>query len=538
MAIIQLVDEWAKLDPATWAQGRFGWITEAGQPVTLADWQRAVISEYWQRRQVISTLFISTVKKSGKTFLNSLLAAHRWLTLPGVHFALGNDQDQAALLQSAMIADMIKRHPVLRRYVKINRNELVFTPTGSRLITLPSDYQGSAGHNFLTVSFTELWAFIHEGPFRMYEELTPPPLSGALRLVDSYAGWEGESLLLRQIWDRGLSGERINDDWPIFLVGQQLSYIHQGEEAQIRCWRGSEEERIAYYAEQAAGQRQGTFNRHHLNQWQNAESVFITPEQWDALIDLSYRCPLPGKSTRLYVAYDMAVVRDWAAVVSVFRDGDLLKLGPYRVWKPGKKRQEIDQDAVEEYLISLADNYTIADLRGDDTQFASIRQRLNRSGIKTEKFSQHANEMTKAGNALYDTIRQTRLVVYPGADDLRTCVLNARGKETERGVRLVKQTQSRKIDAAIALAMAVSLALDDAGKQWRNIPFLPVPGNEYEARIIQALDLPKCPRCNAERLQPSRSDQNTLQCRYCGFIRREGERIPQMPTPAERLPWN
>lgn len=87
-------------------------------------------------------------------------------------------------------------------------------------------------------------------------------------------------------------------------------------------------------------------------------------------------------------------------------------------------------------------------------------QRLNRGGIRTEEFSQHPNQMTKAGNALFDTIRQCKLAVYAGAVDLRECVLNARGKETERGVRLVKQTQSRKIDAAIALAMSVALALE------------------------------------------------------------------------------
>ena len=37
-------------------------------------------------------------------------------------------------------------------------------------------------------------------------------------------------------------------------------------------------------------------------------------------------------------------------------------------------------------------------------------------------------------------------------------VLNAQAKETDRGIRLVKEHHSRKIDAAIALAMAVAEA--------------------------------------------------------------------------------
>lgn len=457
MNIPTLIDEWCRLGPIGWAEDDYGWIIEGGTPIHLADWQRLILSEYWQRRESITTLFISTPKKSGKTLLDSLLTCYRWLTMPGVHFALGNDFDQAALLQADMIGEMVKRHPVLKRYVKINKGELIFQPTGSRLITLPADYSGAAGHNFLTVSFTEIWAFTWESHLRLYEELTPPPLVHALRIVDSYAGWTGESILLENVWNRAKAGQQIGDD--LYLTGQQLSYIAEGEAGHKKTWRGDEAQRQAYLTEQRETLREGTYRRLHLNEWQTTEDTFVTAEQWDALLVPGYVCPSPSKSVHLHTAVDIGVKRDWAAVASVIRDSDGLSLGPYRIWKPAKGA-EVDLTSVEDYLIELDAGYSLSSLAGDPSQFLYMKQRLNAGGIRTEEFSQHPAQMTKAGNALFDTIRQGKLAVYAGAADLRECVLNARGKETERGVRLVKQKQSRKIDAAIALAMAVALALE------------------------------------------------------------------------------
>jgi hypothetical protein len=66
------------------------------------------------------------------------------------------------------------------------------------------------------------------------------------------------------------------------------------------------------------------------------------------------------------------------------------------------------------------------------------------------------SRMTEAGNALFTAVREGRLRVYPGARDLREHVLAASARETDRGIRLVKTAGRRKIDGAIALAMAVA----------------------------------------------------------------------------------
>ena len=57
-----------------------------------------------------------------------------------------------------------------------------------------------------------------------------------------------------------------------------------------------------------------------------------------------------------------------------------------------------------------------------------------------------------------DLVRSGGLRVYQ-APDLRVHVLNAALLETARGIRLAKEKGSRKVDAAVALAMAVYAAL-------------------------------------------------------------------------------
>lgn len=472
-SIHELLDTWGAMDVAAWAGHRYGWIMPDGNPITLAAWQRALLSCYAEHKADVSTLFISSVKKTGKTALNSIILCHRWLTLPGLHLSVGNDRDQSAELQFDMVRAMCQRHPLLRRHVRETRTELTFEPTGSRVVALPMDYKSSGGTNFGTVSLSELWAYEYESARRLYEELTPIP-GDCLRIVDSYAGYENEGETLKAIWQRGLSGASVSENWPVFLTGRQLSYIHDGTDAQERCWLGDPSEREAYYAEQRATLRPATYQRLHLNQWVSSESAFVTPDQWDTLVDADYRCPDSGVS--LYCGLDIGVKSDRTAVASVWCEDGRIFLGPYRIFP-----SPIDWEAVESYVLDLAGRYAITSLMYDPYQCAHLASRLS-SHVRMVEFPQTTARLTESGNFFFDAIRQRRLVVYPGADDLRTHVLNAAAKETPRGIRLVK-SGTGKIDASIALAMAVMGAREPAGVFFRVLDLpdptpTPTPGGD------------------------------------------------------------
>ena len=136
MKIAELVKAWRDMSPADWAENPYGWIMDTGEPIQLLPWQRAVLDAWWERRDVASTLAISNIKKSGKTLLDAILLCWRWLTLPGEHFAAGNDMDQASGRQFVEIARMVGRHSVLSEYVKVGRKRLELETTQSTLEAL------------------------------------------------------------------------------------------------------------------------------------------------------------------------------------------------------------------------------------------------------------------------------------------------------------------------------------------------------------------------------------------------------------------
>jgi len=410
--IRSLTRKWRTMGPVAWAEHEYGYIMADGAPIRLEAWQRAALQAWWDNRQDVSTLAISNIKKVGKTTLNAVLLAWRWLCIPGEHFAAANDKDQSSGRQFGMVAKMAERHPILRNAVNQTKTLLTFEPTGSTLEALEVDAAGRAGAPELrTISHTEAWGIQTELARRAWEELTPPPglTHGlpALRIADSYAGWEGESETWHELVDRGLAGDPIGTDWPIYQAGGLVLFHLAGLEAQGRCFRGSDERRAIYYADQAQELRGNTFKRLHLNLRTQAEGAFIDAADWDALIIDGYRCPGPGADVTLTVGLDLAPKHDHAALVAVYPidDGDggqRLGLGPYRIWRP---RGELDFGAVEETLVDLAQGYAVACIVFDPYQGSYLAQRLRDQGLRLVEYPQTVGRLTEAGNALFDAIK-------------------------------------------------------------------------------------------------------------------------------------
>jgi len=465
----QLIEHWREVGPAAWAEGVYGWIGIDGKPITLEPWQKAVVRAWWTHRDSTTTLAISSIKKCGKTFLDGVLLAWRWLAMPGEHFAVGNDLDQSAGRQFQQIAEMVKRNGYLKRNVKVSRKELTFTPTGSVITALAVDAAGNAGANHLTASHTEAWGIIYEAGIRAFEELSLPPgrFYGlpALRICDSYAGFEGESDTWHKIVDRGLAGKCISD-WPIFKAGGLMLFHLDGEEAQERCFRGTPEEAEQYYTDQRVDLRDGTYLRLHKNIRATGEEQFIPLEFWDACIDPEHRPILPTYERRLYVGVDASVKHDNAAVVAVYHDDELNKvvLATHRIWKPSA-REPLDLDGtIGDYLRDLGKKYSIATVKYDPFQMHDLSTRLQSEGLPMVEFPQSSPNLTRMGQNLYELIKSGNLQLYPDTE-MRISASHAIAIQSSRGWRIAKEKTSHKIDVSVALAMA-SLAAIESSHDW------------------------------------------------------------------------
>jgi hypothetical protein len=337
------------LNVVEWAETNW-LVPETRKLIRLRPWQRATLLAMFPADGAPprwETFVISTVKKAGKTETNAIATAYAALTLPAPEtiYCVANDLEQAQDRVHERIARAVRAMGLVASGAAVvGKSEIVFPETGTRIVALPADFAGAAGAIFGVSSWTELWAYRHEGHVRLWEELTPIPNRRSLRIVDSYAGFSGDAPVLEPLWNRALGGERIDDELPIFAAGRLWGLIDAGEEAQARAWLGDPEEMAAYYEEQRASLRPGTYARLHLNAWQSGEEAFITAEEWDACVDPSLAPLLPEQCRHfsLSIGVDAATKGDCAAVVAVgngAQRGDVEACGPANVGIPADHRQ-------------------------------------------------------------------------------------------------------------------------------------------------------------------------------------------------------
>lgn len=406
----------------------------------------------------------STSKKQGKSTVAggvALYIASRKRYAEVVIAAADKDQAKDRVFRSVKFA--VENHPIWSR-AKVYK-DVIELGQGSLITALPYDWRGAAGGNYSACIFDELHTYTQEGQRRMYDELTiPPTVPAGVRWVASYAGWLGESVLLREIWEKALTGTRTDSDLPVYsLPGASLmAFIDQGEASWRMPWFTA-----AYMAEQEQNERANTFRRLWLNEWVSQESEFITPEAWQACYSADVK-PLMPKDDRFAVfGADASTSRDLTALVGAIYDPETQQTDVVytRVWKPqanalraGKPTIDLD-DTIKAEILRLHALGQVEAVYFDPFQLHSISLDLIKAGVRMIELPQ-TNARTEADQALYDAIIG-RLIRHYGDPTLSEHINNAVAVESPRGYRLAKEKTSRKIDAAVSLSMAHYGALQD-----------------------------------------------------------------------------
>jgi len=188
---------------------------EKGEPFTLAPYQRRVLEMALRRdpsgELVFRLVVLSEPKKSGKTFMAACLALWWAVTNPHTEIILvANDEEQATGRVFKTAVDLIERNSALEGECEVYTGQIRMN-NGTTVTPISSDFKGAAGSRHSLCIFDEIWAFGAEKARRLYEELTPPPSeASAWLLIVTYAGFLGESDLLESIYQRGLSGRRVD----------------------------------------------------------------------------------------------------------------------------------------------------------------------------------------------------------------------------------------------------------------------------------------------------------------------------------------
>jgi phage terminase large subunit-like protein len=438
---------------------------ESGMPFSLAHHEREFLTLAYNLRAVCNVFVFSAPKKTGKTTLQALF--HLWWAF--THAAdeillAANDLDQSVGRVFKVMVGIITRNPGLKQDAEITIGKIRLI-NGTVIEAIPNDAPSAAGANMGSTGWDELWGYTSERALRLWEELTPVPNKPSVRFVSTYAGWENESKLL---WDLYLTGvdkdehpqgqaERIHD-LPIYL-NQESGILAYWDHEPRMPWQTP-----GYYQGQKKTLRTATYLRLHENRWVSSESQFIEAGAWDACIDPNLSPLLYGAT--VHVGIDLGVKSDTSSVVAVCFDpsGQKLVTAFHRIWKPAK-HQSVNLDDVKSYIKQIVKKHRVRSISADPSQAYLLIQQLAQEHIAVKEFTQTQANGVRMGETLFSLVRDGNLIAYK-SPELREHVLNAVGIDTPGGVRMVKGKSSRKIDAAIALAMALVRAVEDGPKKF------------------------------------------------------------------------
>ena len=450
-----------------WIENHF-YLYDTGKLSELHPIQKRIIRKALSRDENglyrFQTILISMIKKSAKSTLIAQVVDVIAQFRPYASIKLvANDLKQADSRVGHYLREAIKigqkRGDQAREGVYIKPSGYLITyPNGSRVEMIPIDPRGEAGGNDDLIVFSELWGWKNKAHQDMWAEMTlsPNKFGHSQRWIDTYAGYsDGGSPILEALYKQVVKPEYcINEDYELYANERAMIFA---------CWVTRPMfpwQTKAYYKEQKATLVSAQFSRMHENQWQSDERSFVPIEWWDGgEVD-----KLDKVSTykEMVVGLDAGTDSDCFAIVGVTReqmdDKDVIAVRYTRAWYP-EHYDQFDFSEPKTELRRLAERYNIIQWCYDPYQLKELADNLNDEGLGWfEPFKQGA-ERAEADKMLHDLIRQSRMA-HRGEPDLHQHIVNANAKDEGEKLRIIKRSESLKIDLTVALSMATKRCRD------------------------------------------------------------------------------
>ena len=194
------------------------------------------------------------------------------------------------------------------------------------------------------------------------------------------------------------------------------------------------------------------WRRYFANQWVAfAGESWLPSGAWQACAGR----PRFESGAETWVGVDMALKHDSVAVVAAQRQPDGRWGVEARIWLP--EGEMIDVAGVEAHLRDLHRRYRVVEVAYDPAFFQRSAEALADDGLSMLEFPQSAQRMVPACQTAYELICGGQ-VVHDGSPTFADQVISAAPRSTGEGWRLSKGKAKRKIDASIALVMALHRA--------------------------------------------------------------------------------
>ena len=470
-------------DPADWLEVNF-WIPEVinsytgevGGPISLDPYQRAVLREAYRRDNngnfIYSVVVWSDIKKSAKSSIAAGVALHRahlykWGSLK----IIANDLKQADSRVAYYLRRAVKLNPQMRDEIKMV-NYKTTLPNETTIEAIPIDPAGEAGGNDDLIVFSELWAARHRAMLQMWTEMTlsPTKFGRSQRWIETYAGYTGESPILEQLYERGVSGQQLDlsytDNEDVFHDLADLEVYAEG--GLLMLWNTRPRlvwQTEAYYTEERGTLQTDEFRRVHRNQWISSSSKFV-PNEWWAACQGTIPADLPPRIPFI-IAADAGISGDCFGLLGGSNWRSKTYIRYVKKWVPPVDGT-IDFTGTPEdpgpelEIMRLLRRYGRArrpvEVRYDPTELHDMMTRIRKKfpekrypNIQILPFDQ-GKKRSMADKQFYDKIREER-IVHDGDPDLEEHVQNANAEIRGDTMRIVKRTPQLKIDLAVCGSM-------------------------------------------------------------------------------------
>lgn len=315
-------------------------------------------------------------------------------------------------------------------------------------------------------AWSELWGYGLQHKQRLWAEMAPSParMGRSIQWVDTYAGYEGESPVLEQLYDQGvIEGRRYTEkfpDLPVYINEPASLFVYWDHDARM-VWQTR-----AYYAAEESRLPPNQFDRIHRNMWVSSTDTFVPLQWWTACEQKDPPLPPLKDGEKLVLGVDAAVSGACFGIVGVTRHPDRredVAVRYVRAWKPpkGGKINFMAKDGPEAELERLCEQYKVVELTYDPYQMELMATEFNqRRLVYARPFSQ-MGERLEADSQLYQLIRDRR-IAHSGEPELQQHIMNANSqmaKKEDTKMRIVQRTRKKPIDLAIALGMAAKRVL-------------------------------------------------------------------------------
>lgn len=276
-----LSDDLINLDPIGWIRTNF-YIPETHSPIPLYPSQIIPLQEALRQDEkgfIYSIVVWSAIKKSAKSSVAA--AVGLWFAFRRPYSSvkvIANDLKQADSRVAYYMRRAVELHPEWRDTVKVT-NYRIELPNKSVIEAIPIDPKGEAGGNDDCVIYSEIWGWKNKAALSMWTETTLSPFKfgQSMRWCETYAGYEGDSPILEQLYKAGVTkGRVINGEYELY-ANDDARQMTLWNTRPLLPWQTE-----AYYAQERSALDQQEFDRVHRNQWQ----VFvgrIYPDFDDAL---------------------------------------------------------------------------------------------------------------------------------------------------------------------------------------------------------------------------------------------------------------